>query len=153
METIIIGSDHGGFEMKKVLISYIKGLGFEVKDYGCYSLDPVDYPDIALLVAQTVVSSFAVSNTRGILIDGTGVASAIAANKVTGIRATPCTDEFTANSARSHNNANILTLGASNLGIGLAQNIVGTWLKTPFDGGRHERRVDKIRAIEKRYSR
>ena len=126
----------------------MKGLGYEVADYGCYSSDPVDYPDIAFLVAQAVVPSL---GTFGILIDGTGVASAIAANKVPGIRATPCTDEFTAASAKEHNNANILTLGARIIGGGLARNIVKRWLDTPFGGGRHERRVNKISDIEKRF--
>lgn len=149
MKKIIIGSDHGGFEMKKELIKFLRGEGYEVADYGCYSTEAVDYPDIALLVSQEVSISL---ETRGILIDGTGVASAIAANKVPGIRATPCTDEFTANSAREHNDANVLTLGARVLGVGLAINIVKIWLKTPFGGGRHEKRVDKIAAIEKSFS-
>ena len=148
MKKIIIGSDHGGFHLKNELIEYLKGLGVEVSDYGCYSADPVDYPDIALLVAQTVAVSI---ETRGILIDGTGVASAIVANKIKGIRATPCTDEFTAHSAREHNNSNLLTLGARVVGPGLAQNIVKIWLETPFGGGRHEKRVNKIVDIETKY--
>ncbi|MHA1449064.1 MAG: ribose 5-phosphate isomerase B [Candidatus Hodarchaeales archaeon] len=150
MKKVVIGSDHGGFGLKKELISYLRGLGYEVADFGCYSTDPVDYPDIAFLVSQSVAPTL---DTVGILIDGTGIASAIAANKVPGIRATPCTDEFTAGSARSHNNSNILTLGARVLGTGLAQNIVKKWLETPFDGGRHEKRVNKISEIEKRFSK
>ena len=149
MGKIIIGSDHGGFEMKKEIIKFLRGEGHEVADYGCYSTEAVDYPDIALLVSQEVSVSL---ESKGILIDGTGVASAIAANKVPGIRATPCTDEFTAHSAREHNNSNVLTLGARVIGAGLAINIVKIWLKTPYGGGRHERRVDKIRAIERRFS-
>jgi ribose 5-phosphate isomerase B len=148
VKKIIIGSDHGGFHLKNELIEYLKGLGVEVSDYGCYSPDPVDYPDIALLVAQTVAVSI---DTHGILIDGTGVASAIVANKIKGIRATPCTDEFTANSAREHNNSNLLTLGARVVGPGLAQNITKVWLETPFGGGRHEKRVNKIIDIELKY--
>ena len=148
MIKIIIGSDHGGFHLKNELIEYLRGLGVDISDYGCYSSDPVDYPDIALLVAQTVAVSI---DTRGILIDGTGVASAIVANKIKGIRATPCTDEFTAHSAREHNNSNLLTLGARVVGPGLAQNIVKIWLETPFGGGRHEKRVNKIVEIEKKY--
>lgn len=148
MKKIIIGSDHGGFHLKNELIQFLKGLGVDVSDYGCYSTDPVDYPDIALLVAQTVAVSL---ESRGILIDGTGVASAIVANKIKGIRATPCTDEFTAHSAREHNNSNILTLGSRVVGPGLAQNIVKLWLETPFGGGRHEKRVNKIVDIETRY--
>ena len=147
MKKIIIGSDHGGFVLKKQLISFIMGLGFEVVDYGCYTSDPVDYPDIALSVAQDVAVSL---ETRGVVIDGTGVASAIVANKIRNIRATPCTDEFTAHSAREHNDSNILTLGARILDAELAQKIVKMWLKTPFGGGRHERRVNKIREIEKK---
>lgn len=150
MRKIIIGSDHGGFSLKNELIEYIKGLGYEVADYGCYSTDAVDYPDIALLVAQTVAVSL---DSRGILIDGTGVASAIVANKVKSVRATPCTNVFTAHSAREHNNANILTLGARVVGPGVAQNIVKEWLETPFGGGRHENRVKKIIDIEMRYLR
>ncbi len=148
MKKIIIGSDHGGFHLKNDLIKFLKGIGYEVADYGCYSTDPVDYPDIALLVAQTVAVSV---ESVGILIDGTGVASAIVANKIKGIRATPCTDEFTANSAREHNNSNILTLGARVIGPGIAQNIVKIWLSTPFGGGRHETRVNKISEIELKY--
>ena len=145
MKKIIIGSDHGGFHLKNDLIKFLKGLGYDVSDYGCYSTDPVDYPDIALLISQTVAVSL---ESVGILIDGTGVASAIVANKIKGIRATPCTDEFTANSAREHNNSNILTLGARVIGPGLAQNIVKIWLTTPFGGGRHQSRVKKITDIE-----
>ncbi len=148
MKKIIIGSDHGGFHLKNDLIKFLKGMGYEVSDYGCYSTDPVDYPDIALLVAQTVSVSL---ESVGILIDGTGVASAIVANKIKGIRATPCTDEFTANSAREHNNSNVLTLGARVIGPGIAQNIVKIWLTTPFGGGRHETRVNKISEIETKY--
>lgn len=147
MKKIIIGSDHGGFELKRQLIAFIRGLGYEVEDYGCYTADAVDYPDIALSVAQDVAVSL---ESKGIIIDGTGVASAIVANKVRNIRATPCTDEFTAHSAREHNDSNILTLGARVIDREMAQIIVKTWLKTPFGGGRHERRVNKIREIEKK---
>ncbi len=147
MKKIIVGSDHGGFELKKQVISFLRGLGYEVEDYGCYSSDPVDYPDIALAVAQDVAVSL---ESKGIIIDGTGIASAIVANKIHNIRATPCTNEFTAHSAREHNDSNILTLGARILDYKNVQNIVKTWLETPFGGDRHERRVNKIREIEKR---
>ena len=147
MKKIIIGSDHGGFELKKHLISFIMGLGYEIVDYGCYTSDPVDYPDIAVSVAQDISVSL---ESKGIIVDGTGVASAIVANKIRNIRATPCTDEFTAHSAREHNDSNILTLGARILDAKLAQKIVKMWLKTTFGGGRHERRVNKIREIEKK---
>ena len=147
MKKIIIGSDHGGFELKKQLISFIKGMGYETVDYGCYTSDPTDYPDIALSVAQDVAVSL---ESKGIIIDGTGVASAIVANKIRNVRATPCTDEFTAHSAREHNDSNILTLGARVIDAETAQKIVKAWLKTPFGGGRHERRVNKIREIERK---
>lgn len=147
MKKIIIGSDHGGFELKRQLIAFIRGLGYEVEDYGCYTPEAVDYPDIALSVAQDISVSL---ESKGIIIDGTGVASAIVANKIRNIRATPCTDEFTAHSAREHNDSNILTLGARVIDQEMAQNIVKMWLKTPFGGGRHERRVNKIREIEKK---
>jgi ribose 5-phosphate isomerase B len=147
MKKIIIGSDHGGFELKRQLIAFIRGLGYEVEDYGCYTADAVDYPDIALSVAQDIAVSL---ESKGIIIDGTGVASAIVANKVRNVRATPCTDEFTAHSAREHNDSNILTLGARIIDSDMAQKIVKMWLKTPFGGGRHERRVNKIREIEKK---
>lgn len=147
MRKIIIGSDHGGFELKRHLIAFIRGLGYEVEDYGCYTADAVDYPDIALSIAQDIAVSL---ESKGIIIDGTGVASAIVANKVRNIRATPCTDEFTAHSAREHNDSNILTLGARVIDREMAQKIVKMWLKTPFGGGRHERRVNKIRDIEKK---
>lgn len=147
MKKIIVGSDHGGFELKNQVISFLRGFGYEVEDYGCYSSNPVDYPDIALTVAQDVAVSL---ESKGIIIDGTGVASAIVANKIRNIRATPCTNEFTAHSAREHNDSNILTLGARILDFEKVQNIVKTWLETPFGGGRHERRLSKIREIEKR---
>ncbi|UCG01599.1 MAG: ribose 5-phosphate isomerase B [Candidatus Heimdallarchaeota archaeon] len=147
MKKIIIGSDHGGFELKKHLIAFIRGLGYEVEDYGCYTSDAVDYPDIAVSVAQDIAVSL---ESKGIIIDGTGVASAIVANKIKNIRATPCTDEFTAHSAREHNDSNILTLGARVIDAETAQKIVKMWLKTPFGGGRHERRVNKIRELEKK---
>jgi len=147
MKKIIIGSDHGGFELKKQLISFIKGMGYETVDYGCYTSDPTDYPDIALSVAQDIAVSL---ESKGIIIDGTGVASAIVANKIRNVRATPCTDEFTAHSAREHNDSNILTLGARVIDAETAQKIVKAWLKTPFGGGRHERRVNKIREIERK---
>lgn len=151
MDTIIIGSDHGGFEYKQKLIPHLKGLGYEVKDFGCYSTTAVDYPDIAFLIAQSVSAGFLVNNTRGIMIDGSGVASAIVCNKVPGIRATPCATEFTAESARAHNNSNLLTLGSRVIDYDTTVKIVDKWLTTPYEGGRHDRRVDKIREIERQY--
>ena len=118
------------------------GLGYEVVDYGCYTSDPVDYPDIAVSVAQDISVSL---ESNGIIIDGTGVASAIVANKIRNIRATPCTDEFTAHSAREHNDSNILCLGARVVGDELALEIVRVWIGTRASRKeRHKRRVKKI---------
>ncbi|MEM3342287.1 MAG: ribose 5-phosphate isomerase B [Thermoplasmata archaeon] len=146
-QKVIIGSDHGGFELKQHIAEYLKKEGYEVIDMGCHSQEPVDYPDIAFLVAQGVANS---KDTFGIMIDGVGVASAIVANKVMGIRAACCWDLFSANNAREHNNANVLTLGGRMIGKGLAEAIVKKFLETPFAGGRHERRVLKIMEIEAR---
>ncbi|MCR5662792.1 MAG: ribose 5-phosphate isomerase B [bacterium] len=146
---VVIASDHGGFAMKKELVGFIKGLGYEVVDYGTHSTDPVDYPDFALLVANAVAADPA--RTVGIMIDGAGVGSAMAANKVTGVRAAACYDTFTAKNSRAHNDANMLTLGGRVTGIATAQEIVKVWLGTAFEGGRHGRRVEKILQIERRY--
>ena len=149
MEKIIIGSDHAGYELKEHLKDYIrKNTGYEVVDFGCYSPEPVDYPDIAYLVAEAVAKS---NDALGIVIDGVGSPSAIVANKVPGIRASVCWDLFTARISREHNDANILALGGRVLGKTLAEEIVKVWLATPFAGGRHKRRVDKIINIEGRY--
>lgn len=145
---IVIGADHGGFKLKEELKKYIAELGHIVKDFGTYSTNPVDYPDIALLVAQSVSSK---SCDRGIMLDGTGIASAIVANKLKGVRATACHDAFTANSAREHNDSNMLCLGGSLLADPLAKQIVKIWLETPYAGGRHQKRIDKILDIERTY--
>lgn len=145
---IVIGADHGGFLLKEELKAFICGLGHEVVDYGTYSKEAVDYPDFALLVAEAIASG---RSSYGIMIDGTGIASAIAANKVTGIRATPCNDLFTAKSSREHNDANMLTIGASVVASSLAKEIVRLWLATEFGGERHRRRLQKIQEIEQKY--
>ncbi|HOK41478.1 MAG TPA: ribose 5-phosphate isomerase B [bacterium] len=145
---IVIGADHGGFKLKEELKKHLVESGHIVKDYGTYSTDPVDYPDIALLVAQAVSNG---SCDRGIMIDGTGIASSIVANKLKNVRATACHDAFTANSAREHNDSNMLCLGGSLLAPPLAKQIVDIWLKTPYAGGRHQKRIDKIKEIEKLY--
>ncbi len=147
---VIIGSDHGGFEMKEQLKKFLIKQGMEVKDYGAYSTDPVDYPDVALLVAEAVAKE-AHQGVKGIMIDGAGVASAICANKVTGIRAVCCDNTFTANNAREHNDANLLTLGGRVIGQGIAEDIVKIFLCTEFAGGRHARRVEKMMQIENKY--
>lgn len=146
--TIAIGSDHGGFAMKEALKIYLAEQGNQIIDVGTDSEQPCDYPDFAYAVASLVSSNKA---ERGIMIDSVGVASAIVANKVPGVRAVPCYDEFVARSSREHNNANILTLGSKVLGIEMVKSIVNLWLDTPFAGGRHLPRVNKIGDVEKRF--
>ena len=133
---------------KKVLAELVRSLGYEVIDGGTHGADPVDYPDIAVAVAELVAGGRA---ARGILVDGAGIGSCMAANKVPGVRAALCYDEATAVNSREHNHANVLTLGAGLIGVNLARKIVTTWLETPAGGGRHQRRVDKITAIEHRF--
>jgi ribose 5-phosphate isomerase B len=146
--SIVLGADHGGFSMKEVLKMFLAEQGFRVIDVGTDSDQPCDYPDFAYAVASLVSSGKA---DRGIMIDSVGVASAIVANKVPGVRAVPCYDEFVARSSREHNNANILTLGSKVLGIEMVKSIVKIWLDTPFTGGRHLSRVQKIIDVEKRF--
>lgn len=145
---IVLGSDHGGYKLKETLKKYLADGGYTIADVGTDSEEACDYPDFAFAVAKMVESGQAV---RGIMIDGVGVASAIVANKVPGIRAVPCYDEFVARSSREHNDANVLTLGGRIVGSELAKSIVKIWLDTPFAGGRHEGRVGKIRDVEQRY--
>ncbi len=145
---IVIGSDHGGYALKEQLKDYLRSLGFRYEDVGTFSEAPVDYPDIAELVAQKVASGAA---SRGIVIDGAGVGSAIAANKIPGVRAAACYDTYTAKNSREHNNANVLSLGSRNLGIDIVKEIVNVWLETGFGGGRHLKRVEKILALEQKY--
>jgi len=144
---IAIGADHGGFELKEDLKLFIQKQGFQVDDCGTNSADSVDYPDFAYAVAQKVSQGKA---WRGIMIDGAGIGSSMAANKVPGIRASMCYDNKTAVNAREHNNANVLTLGAGMIDTNTARQIVLTWLNTTFGGGRHARRVDKIMKIEQK---
>jgi len=144
---IIIGSDHGGFELKEILKDYLTELGLEFDDVGTHSTKSVDYPDFAYAVAEKISND---PRLLGIIIDGAGVGSAMAANKVRGIRAASCQDTYTARNSRLHNNANVLTLGSRSLGIDIVKEIVKVWLETQFEGGRHKTRVDKIMAIEKK---
>jgi ribose 5-phosphate isomerase B len=148
--TIAIGSDHGGFELKTVLIAYLQELGHKVIDCGTNSKEAVDYPDFAFAVADKVRQKAA---CRGIVIDAAGIGSCMAANKVPGVRAAMCVDYATAANSREHNDANVLSLGAGLLGINQVKLIVKTWLDTDFGGGRHTRRVDKITEIEKKFSK
>jgi ribose 5-phosphate isomerase B len=147
---VALGTDHGGVDLKEALKAFLQEKGYEVIDIGTHTTDSVDYPDIALQVAERVASGQA---CRGIIIDGAGIGSCMAANKVPGVRAALCYDYATAVNSREHNNANVLTLGAGLIGTNLAKQITDTWLTTPFGGGRHARRVDKITAIEKRFSK
>lgn len=147
-KTVAIGADHGGYALKQTLASYVQELGYHITDCGTHSAEAVDYPDFAYAVAQLVADGRA---WRGIMIDGAGIGSCMAANKVPGVRAAMCYDISTAINSREHNDANLLTLGAGLVGTGLAKQIVKVWLETDFGGGRHARRVNKITSIERRY--
>lgn len=150
MTKVYLGSDHGGFELKEHLKIFIEKLGFQVTDFGAYSKDAVDYPDIAFLVAEKTALE---QGSLGIMIDGAGMGSAICANKVPGVRAAACYDTYAARNSREHNDVNVLTLGSMIIGKGIAEEIVKTWLSTPFTGGRHSRRVEKMMAIQNRFSK
>lgn len=142
---VAVGSDHGGLEMKNRLKNFIEDLGCRVRDFGTYTPEAVDYPDFARAVAEAVSGG---GFERGIIVDAAGIGSCMAANKVKGIRAAMCYDIKTVSNSREHNDANILTLGGKIIDMELAREMVRTWLSTPFGGGRHKRRVDKIMAIE-----
>jgi ribose 5-phosphate isomerase B len=142
---VALGADHGGFAMKEELERHLQAAGFSLLDCGTHSAEAVDYPDFAEAVALKVSSGEA---WRGIIVDGAGIGSCMAANKVHGVRAALCYDYATAVNSREHNDANVLTLGAGLIGLALAKQIVDTWLRTEFGGGRHAKRVDKIMAIE-----
>ncbi|HUF37712.1 MAG TPA: ribose 5-phosphate isomerase B [Anaerolineales bacterium] len=147
---VALGADHGGYHLKETLKRHLEAQGHAVVDCGTHSTDSVDYPDFARAVADLVGQGKA---WRGIVIDGAGIGSSMAANKVRGVRASLCYDHATARNAREHNDANVLTLGAGLIGESLAIQIVDIWLTTPFGGGRHARRVDKIMEIEDRKSK
>lgn len=146
-QTIAIGSDHGGFQLKEALKPFVENLGYQVVDLGTYSPDACDYPDFAYAVARMVALGKA---SRGIMIDAIGIASAMVANKVHGIRAACCFNELSARSSREHNDANVLTLGGRAVGVELAKSIASVWLDTNFGGGRHQQRIAKIAEIERR---
>ena len=145
---ILLAADHGGFALKEYIKEQLEDQGYDVTDLGCLSEDSVDYPDYAATLAERIISGAA---TRGILVCGTGIGMSIAANRFAGIRAALCHDVFSARMTREHNDSNVLCLGARVIGVGLAMDIVNTWLDTNFSGGRHQRRLDKIRALEERY--
>jgi deoxyribose-phosphate aldolase len=147
---VALGADHGGFHLKEALKPVLAGLGLEVRDVGVFDEKPADYPDIAQKVAELVVRGEA---RRGVVIDGAGIGSSIAANKVSGIRAALCYDRASARNSREHNDSNVLTLGARLLTGGQAEDVLRTWLETPFGGGRHTARLEKIARIEQQYSR
>ena len=146
---IVIGSDHGGLNLKTALNSYLTRRGFQVTDAGTDSDASVDYPDFAQKVAEMIIDGQA---ELGILICGTGIGMSITANKVPGIRAALVTDVFMARMAREHNNANILVLGGRVIDEQKACDLVGAWLDATFEGGRHLARLDKISALERKYS-
>lgn len=142
---VAFGCDHAGIELKEAVAEAVRAAGGELVDFGTYSRESVDYPDFAERVAHAVRSG---DCRFGIVVCGTGVGISIAANKVPGIRAALCGDTFTARMCRLHNNANVLALGARVIGPGLAQEIVSVFLQTEFEGGRHQRRVEKIAKLE-----
>jgi ribose 5-phosphate isomerase B len=142
---VAIGSDHGGFRLKEEIKELLAEENITFKDFGTYSAESVDYPDIAKQVGEAIVSG---EYTKGILICGTGIGIGIAANKIKGIRAALCHDVFSAKMTREHNDSNVLTMGERVIGPGLARMIVSTWLSTEFIGGRHAKRVEKISQLE-----
>ena len=143
---IAIGADHAGYELKQHLITRLQGLGHDVLDLGTNSTDSVDYPPYCAAVGRAVRDGAA---DLGIVLGGSGQGEQLAANKVHGVRAALCNDLYTARMARSHNNANVLSMGARVVGVGLAEEIVDLFLATPFEGGRHTRRVEQLMEIER----
>jgi ribose 5-phosphate isomerase B len=145
---VALGADHGGFEMKEEIKRVLSDLGHDFQDFGTHSTDAVDYPDYAHLVARAVASE---ACDLGIVVDGAGIGSCMAANKVPGVRAAMCYDEATARNSREHNGANVLTLGGKMIEPERMRNIVRAWLSTDLTEDRHKRRVAKIDAIEREY--
>jgi len=149
-KTIAIGADHGGFQLKEQLKPILTELGLTISDIGVAEEKPADYPDIAQKVAELVAAGAA---TRGVIVDGAGIGSAMAANKVPGVRAALCYDKASARNSREHNDSNILTLGGRLLTRTQAEEVLRVWLGTPFVGGRHAARVAKITQIERKYAK
>lgn len=145
---VALGSDHGGFTIKNLIIDHLKNKGVECEDLGCYSTESCDYPIYGKKVAEAVKNKEA---DFGIIVCGTGIGISIAANKVPGIRAAHCTDSFSAKATRQHNNANILAIGERITGPSIALEMVDAFLSTEFEGGRHENRINLINDIEKEY--
>jgi ribose 5-phosphate isomerase B len=147
---VVLGSDHNGLGLKLAIMEHLKSQGIECEDIGTYSEDPVDYPDIAEKLAIEIAEG---NHTRGILICGTGIGMAIAANKIPGVRAAQAHDIYSAERARKSNNAQILTLGAQVVGLETAKLLVDTWMRSEFQGGRSEPKVAKINEIDSKYRR
>ncbi len=147
---IAIAADHGGLNLKNEIKNYLKANGYEVVDFGTDSTESCDYPDYALPAAEAVARG---ECQMGILVCSTGIGVSIVANKVPGVRCAHCHDTYCAEFTRLHNDANMLALGERVVGTGYALKIVEIFLKTEFEGGRHRRRVDKITAVEKKYSK
>ncbi|MFO7931055.1 MAG: ribose 5-phosphate isomerase B [Thermodesulfobacteriota bacterium] len=141
MRPIAIGSDHAGYELKEFIKQQISNLGYEADDFGTHGTESVDYPDYGMQVARAIDSG---DYDRGILICGTGLGMSMVANRHSGVRAALCHDPFSAMMSRKHNDANILVLGGRVIGTELARQIVKTWLETPFEGGRHQARLEKF---------
>ncbi|MFP3388951.1 ribose 5-phosphate isomerase B [Brevibacillus sp. SIMBA_040] len=146
---VAIAADHGGYKLKEEIKTLLTSMNIQTEDFGCTCEESVDYPDYALPVAEKVAAG---QFDRGILVCGTGIGMSIAANKVPGIRCALVHDTFSARATREHNNTNVLAMGERVIGPGLALDIVKIWLETEFQGGRHERRVDKITQIEEKHA-
>ena len=147
---LAIGSDHAGYELKEAVKSYLDEQGLAYEDLGTHNTDSCDYPDFGLAVSEAVARK---DVSGGILVCGTGIGMSMVANKVPGVRAALCGDTFSARASREHNHANILVVGARVVGVGLALEIVRTWLAAVPQGGRHVNRLDKISAVERKYGR
>lgn len=142
---IAIGNDHAGYALKAHLSALLAAAGHQIEDVGTHSEEPTDYPAFCAAVGRLVTNGRA---DRGIVLGGSGQGEQIAANKVSGVRAALCNDLYTARMSREHNDANVLSIGARIVGLGLAEEIVSLWLETDFEGGRHQRRIDQIAEIE-----
>ena len=148
MAAIAIGADDAAYELKEMLAQHMRDRGYEVKDFGVHSTDPVDYPDIAVEVAEAVARG---EHERAVLVCGTGVGMCITANKVPGVRAAQCHDVFSAERARKSNNAQVLTMGQRVIGPELARTILDAWLESEFAGGGSARKVEKMEEVDRRY--
>ena len=147
---IALGCDHGGYELKQEIIKYLEENNLPFKDFGCYDENSVDYPDVARAVGTAVAGG---AYEKGVLICGTGIGISMAANKIKGVRAALCGDYFSAKYTRLHNDSNIIAFGARVIGAGLACELVDVFLQTEFEGGRHQRRIDLITAVEEKYNK